>query len=500
MIQRALIYCRVSTKKQTREGSGLISQENRCRKHALERSYTVDAVFPDDVSGGGDFMQRPGMVALLRHLKAHPETEYVVIFDDLKRFARDTEAHLALRREFRLYGASVECLNYNFDESPEGKFVETVFAAQGELEKEQNKRQSRQKTVARLESGYWALRAPWGYKMVEQKPHGKLLTRDEPLASIIQEALENFANGRFQTQGEVKMYLESRPEFPKGRDGKVHFQRVKHLLTRKVYAGIIDVEKYGIFNVQGEHEPLISLETFNKIQNRLVSTAKAPVKKNLNLFFPLRGAVNCSSCNKPLTAGRSTSKTGRKYPYYLCCRKECEAYGLSIKSNAIEEEFVALLKQLVPSKLQIQHAKKMFTAIWNSRRDYQKNLGKSLEEHCKKLELDIEKLIDRIVDLESPRVVRSIEKRIKNLELEKAISEEKMEKIAEPVSTFEETFRTSLAFLVNPLNLWASERYEDKRTVLRLAFSGNLTYDRIEGFRTPPISRAFSLLGGFKGG
>ena len=61
----ALIYCRVSGKKQAIAGAGLESQEHRCRDYANGKGYIVEGVFPDDVSGGGDFMKRPGMVALL---------------------------------------------------------------------------------------------------------------------------------------------------------------------------------------------------------------------------------------------------------------------------------------------------------------------------------------------------------------------------------------------------------------------------------------------------
>lgn len=39
-------------------------------EHALAKGYHVEAMFPDDVSGGGDFMNRPGMVALLSFLEA----------------------------------------------------------------------------------------------------------------------------------------------------------------------------------------------------------------------------------------------------------------------------------------------------------------------------------------------------------------------------------------------------------------------------------------------
>ena len=69
---KSVLYCRVSSKKQTVDGAGLMSQEHRCREYAESRGYEVEAVFPDDVSGGGDFMNRPGMVALLAYLDANP--------------------------------------------------------------------------------------------------------------------------------------------------------------------------------------------------------------------------------------------------------------------------------------------------------------------------------------------------------------------------------------------------------------------------------------------
>lgn len=149
----ALIYCRVSGKKQTAEGSGLESQEHRCRQYADAQGYDIEGVFPDDVSGGGNFMKRPGMVALLSFLDAQPHKRYVIIFDDLKRFARDTEFHLKLRQELTARGAVPECLNFRFEDTPEGEFVETIIAAQGELERKQISRQTAQKMKARVEGG-----------------------------------------------------------------------------------------------------------------------------------------------------------------------------------------------------------------------------------------------------------------------------------------------------------------------------------------------------------
>jgi len=196
-------------------------------------------VFPDDITGEGDFMKRPGMRAMLAYLEAQPAKSFVVIFDDLKRFARDTRFHLELRSELASRGASIECLNFKFEDSPEGKFVETMMAATGQLEREQNRRQVVQKMKARVENGYWVFRAPVGYKHIPAKGGGgKVLVPDEPVASVVREALEGYVCGRFATQVEVRRFLERSPHFPKDRaDGSLRPMTITRLLKKVVYAG-----------------------------------------------------------------------------------------------------------------------------------------------------------------------------------------------------------------------------------------------------------------------
>ncbi|WP_226550413.1 recombinase family protein [Celeribacter naphthalenivorans] len=242
----AVIYCRVSSSAQEAEGHGLQSQETRCREFAAAKGYEVAAVFPDTFTGGGDFMKRPGMVALLSFLDAQPDQKFIVIFDDLKRFARDTRFHLDLREAFRSRGATIECLNFKFEDTPEGEFIETIMAAQGALERKQNGRQVSQKMAARMRNCYWVHNAPIGYRYKTVKGHGKLLIRDEPLASIIVEAFEGYASGRFQSQAEMKRFFETFPDFPRAKNGEIRQQRVTDILTHPAYTGHNCSEVYGI--------------------------------------------------------------------------------------------------------------------------------------------------------------------------------------------------------------------------------------------------------------
>lgn len=110
----ALIYARVSTKKQDPK-----SQLIRCEEYCRNKGYVIENSFEDKFTGGGNFLERPAMRELLQYAKNNIHKQYIVVFDDLKRFARDTKFHIELRTTFKANGLTPECLNYNFDESPE---------------------------------------------------------------------------------------------------------------------------------------------------------------------------------------------------------------------------------------------------------------------------------------------------------------------------------------------------------------------------------------------
>lgn len=495
--RRAVIYCRVSSTRQKIEGSGLESQEHRCRQYAAAQGYEVEAVFPDDASGGGDFIKRPGMVALLSYLDAQPDKEYVVIFDDLKRFARDTEFHIKLRREFQTRGALIECLNFKLDDSPEGKFVETIFAAQGELEREQNRRQVIQKMQARVEKGYWVFHAPVGYRYASDRVHGKLLVRDEPVASIVAEAMQGFADGRFLSQSEVKRFLESKPEFPKDLpNGEIRHWKVTKLLQRATYAGYVEAPKWGVSLRKGHHEALISFETFQRIQDNLTEGARPAARKDISEDFPLRGFVHCDDCGKAMTACWSKG-CRRHYAYYLCDTRDCPSKRKSISRSKIEEGFAEVLKSLQPSAQLFELAKAMFRDAWDMRLSEAHTAKQSIERQKADVEKQIEGLLDRIVETSSPSVISAYEGRIAKLEREKILLAERATQTVPPKGRFEEFIELSLDFLAKPWNIYENGSLLLRQTVLRLAFSEPLRYSRKSGYRTIETAFPFKVLAGF---
>ncbi|WP_127598253.1 recombinase family protein [Nitratireductor alexandrii] len=497
--QRAVIYCRVSSTKQAKQGHGLDSQELRCRQHADSMGYHVEAVFPDDVSGGGDFMKRPGMVALLSYLDAQPNKDYIVIFDDLKRFARDTEFHIRLRRAFKSRGARIECLSFKFEDTPEGKFIETVLAAQGELEREQNGRQVVQKMRARVLSGYWCFAPVTGYRYDTVAGHGKMLVRKEPEASIVTEVFQSYASRRLESLAEVKRFLEDQPTFPRSRNGEVHFQRVIDLLTRSLYAGYIDVPKWGIALHPAKHEPLIDFATWSTVQDRMKDTARAPTRKDINEDFPMRGFVSCGQCGEPLTACWSTGRN-RRYPYYLCDTKGCPDYRKSIRKEAIEGEFEKMLSCMTPQRDLFLMVFTMLEEFWDHLQGLADKNSDDAKRELREIERKTDQLMERVVDADSPALITAYEDRIRKLERRKLWIKEKITEYGQPAKGFKETYRTAMEFLANPCKLWASERLDDKRLVLRLAFARKLPYLRNEGYRTAETTLPFKVLAGISSG
>ena len=496
-IQKAVIYCRVSSKKQSTDGAGLESQEHRCREYAESKGYHVEAMFPDDTSGGGDFMNRPGMVALLSFLDAKPDESYVVIFDDLKRYARDTEFHLKLTREMAQRNAKRECLNFNFEDTPEGKFIETIIAAQGELERKQNRRQVIQKMKARVEQGFWIFRAPIGYKYINSKRGGKELIIDEPVATTVKQALEGFASGRLNSQYAVRKFLEECPHFPKDLpNGELRRQTIVRLLRKVVYAGFVEAPNWNVKPRLGNHEPLVTYETHLKIQEILDAGVYAPKRKDLHSDFPLRGAVCCSSCDTPMTTAWTKGNT-KMYPYFWCRTKGCDQYSKMINRDKMETEFKELLAGVQPTPSLLMLFKTMFADAYEMHVAQAQNRIKAFKQESIDLEKQITNLVERIMETTNQAVITAYEKKIDLLEKKRQIAFEKSNQNGSEKDTFKDLFELSFQFLANPCKIWESKRFDLQRLVLKLVFLEHLPYTRGEGFLNPKKSLPFNALEGF---
>lgn len=482
----ALPYIRVSSKTQKPE-----SQEHRCRKHCKAKGYPVEKAFVDKYTGGGDFMNRPAMKELLNYIDSNRDKKYVVVFDDLKRFDRDIEFHWKLRKAFRTRKVKIECLNFNFEDTPEGEFVETVLVAQGDLERKQNKRQVVQKMTARLERGYWPFSAPPGYVYVKDKFHGKLLVPDKAKADTVTEALEGFLSGRIETQASLRQFLQER-DFYGGKT--VHPERVRQLLRRAfIYAGYIEYAKWKVARRKGHHRPLIGLETAVRIEDKLSGKGRTHDRKIINEDFPLRRFVLCANCIRPLTACWSKGRHAR-YPYYLCRTKGCSMENRSIGRSLLQGQFEHILRDKLPAHDAVSLTKQVALSVWKKKLAETEFVREKNEHELRRVQEEKTKLVSRIPAAPSNHVAEAYEARIDELcRVEQLLQE----KIAGAATTPSVCFRTALDevcdYLKNPYANWVGGDIHERKRVLRLVFDEPLVYHQKEGFRTAKVTPPFLL-------
>ena len=492
MKTKCLIYCRVSSERQVKEGHGLDTQEKRCRDYAHEKGYIIEKIFREE-GLKGELFDRPQMKELIKYLDEHPDHQYVVIFDDLKRFSRDVIVHFKLKSEICGRGSNVESPNFRFEDSPEGRYVETIIVATGELEKNQNKRQVRQKMKARIESGYWSFCQPKGLKFITDPIHGQLLIPIEPYATIFRETAEKYANDSLNSYQEVKQFINDQYKIY-GIDETISQNGAQRVLKNPLYAGLVEYRPWNITLRRGKHSGFIPEEVFYKVQEKMFGKVKPTIRNDYNPSFPLRRHLLCSKCQKPMTAGDTQGRGKKIYSYYRCTTKGCIKYGRSINSQQIEQEFEQLLKKTALSEEKIELATAILHEVWNKKeQDYHIYQSNSIHQK-QKIEKRIASLIERISATSNQELINLYEEQIIKLNQE-------LKEISVSLKTRQftpEQFRNAMdmvfQLLKDPVTLWKSDQKVNKQTLLQMYFDQKLIYDKDEGFRNVNIAYPIKLI------
>ena len=490
----AVIYARVSSAKQKREGDGLRGQEKSSRDYADAHGYPVIAVFDDDISGG--MVSRAGFDAMLAFLdERHAQgLETVVVIDDIKRLARDVISHYTLKVEVYRRGGRLESPLFQFEDTPEGKFRETIFAAQAELERTQNARQVRRRTRARMEQGLWAFSAiPPGYRYVRHPVFKKLLDPDPANADMVREALEGFASTRFGSVAEVTQFLASRGFFTPNLRGVSREKTVRRMLRHILYTGHVEYAPWGITLRKGQHAALISLACYDRIQEKLDRRTLPTQRKDTTADFPLRNFLTCGHCGHGLTASWSRGRT-KSYGYYHCFNPACREHGRTTPKEQVEADFLDLLRRYETTDEVLALTERFVVERWEADQDVRRASLETLFKRQQEIDRDIARLSERLGMVESETVFKQLE-----LQVEKLVSERRrLDETATYTGTLRgdvgTAFRQLRPLLRSPYESWISADVSRRRTITRLVFPSGLPYVRRRGFRTADSALPYRVL------
>ncbi len=148
--KRAAIYCRVSTSGQEQEGTSLQTQEEACRKYAVEHGYAIGQVYTDSHTGA-ELYERKGMTRLREGARGGLiDTVIAYTVDRLSR----NQAHVyIIADEMERAGVSLEFVTERFEDSAVGKFIRSAKAFAAELELESIKERTMRGKLAKVRGG-----------------------------------------------------------------------------------------------------------------------------------------------------------------------------------------------------------------------------------------------------------------------------------------------------------------------------------------------------------
>src|SRR5664279_1800692 len=336
--ERAVIYTRVSTEEQVREGMSLEAQEAACREYCIRAGYSIVRVFVEE-GESAKTANRTQLKELLTFCREDHNIGVVVVHK-VDRFARLAQDHMQLRSLLAAMGVTLRSVTEPIDDTSAGKFMEHIFAGLAEFDNNVRADRSTKGMRQKLENGYWTFPPPLGYLAGKDKQGNKSIVPDRDRAEHVRWAFERFSTGLYTRQQVLKAVTMRGLLTKRGR--RVASQTFEQTLRKPVYAGRIVVECWQI-NVRGRHQAIVTEEVFDKVQ--MILKGRRPTitpRLRNNEDFPLRHFVRCGKCGEPLTGSWSTGRT-KRYAYYHCQDRCTRASKVDF-----EAKFIGLLKKLQP--------------------------------------------------------------------------------------------------------------------------------------------------------
>lgn len=317
---RAAIYIRVSSDMQV-DGYSLETQEDGCRRTANQKGWTIAATYRDE-GISAKTIDRPAFQAML----ADAEAGYfdVILVHKLDRFSRSVTDMLLTMRDLERCKVSVKSATEDFDfTTPIGRVLLTLLAAFAEwyLSNLSAETQRNRKTAAI--SGNWGSRLPFGYSPRGgwKRDGGEGVAIPDQNAIGYQMIMGLAETGEYSYR-KLADALNGQGYRPTGRAGRKGVElwttdSIRYMVNNRFYVG--EVQYKGEW-FPGNHEPLITVERWQAIQDIMASRQRvAAFKANrVARFYLLGGLLKCAECGSPMRGEYRTNNADKEYLYYRC--------------------------------------------------------------------------------------------------------------------------------------------------------------------------------------
>jgi site-specific DNA recombinase len=318
----AVLYARVSSKEQEKEGFSIPAQQKLLRQYASDHGIVVACEFTDVETAKRS--GRAGFGEMLSYLRGHAGCRIILAekTDRLYRNIRDwvTIDELGVEVHFVKQGTVISP-----DSRSSDKFLHGIQVLMAKNYIDNLSEETRKGMLEKAEQGLWPSFAPLGYLNVNRS-----IVTDPMIAPIIRNIFEWYATGEYSLADVTKMakaagmvFRKSGSPVPKGTVAKI--------LHNRIYTGDFD---FGGKTYRGRYEPIITRELWQRVQQVLDGRHR---QKRIH-DFAFSGLIACGQCGRAMVG---ELKKGR-YVYY-----HCPCASPYVHEELLEAEFTEAVRRLV---------------------------------------------------------------------------------------------------------------------------------------------------------
>jgi len=326
----AVIYLRVSSKDQEKEGFSIPAQQKLLQAYAAEHGYQVLAEFVDiETAKKAGRTQFGKMTA---YLKQNPSCRHVLV-EKTDRLYRNFKDYVELDELDLVIHLVKENQILSSDSRSNEKFIHGIRVLMAKNFIDNLREETTKGMREKAEQGIYPSRAPIGYRNVRRSDGRSVIELDPHAAPLVTKLYELYAEGTWSLQ-RITHWARHAGLRREGAVTPLGQSSIHRILVNPFYTG--EFTWNGVTR-RGSHAALVSRELFDRVDavlNNRGTSSRHPFKHD----FLLSGLVLCGDCH---AEGRQRHlvadiKKGR-YIYYHCehCRRERRTSY--IREEVIEE-------------------------------------------------------------------------------------------------------------------------------------------------------------------
>lgn len=346
---RVACYLRVSSEEQAVHGYSLAHQETACRAYAARMGATEVVCFADQGVSGA-LLERPGLTALREAVRAG-QVQAVVVYDP-DRLARSLAHQLLLTEEWERAGLRLEFVNFQWQDSPEGRLFYSLRGAVAEYEKEKIRDRTTAGRIQKARLGKMPVaNAPYGYRYRRADAALEVVPEE---AAVVASVFRAWNDGASLSAIARRLTAAGIPT----RTGAAawHRQTIRQMLANPAYQGIFYSRRFDHGGVAlNRHRPpgekrqprlrppaewiavpvpaVVDPAEWERAQQRL-RTARAAGRPPDSPYL-LSGLARCGRCGGRLV-GTRRSYWGRRRRTYLCRPRPSGGCGRLVLAQPVE--------------------------------------------------------------------------------------------------------------------------------------------------------------------